>query len=205
MTNTATRAVIALAIGLAFPVAVAPPAYAHNEVIASSPTAGEVLTQLPDAFFITTNEPMLELAGSNGFAVQVRDGAGAYYGDGCVQVVDATLSAVPQLGEPGEYTMQWQAVSEDGHTIDGTIPFTWEPAGTVTAAAGSSTAPVCGEAATPEPSVSASAPPASPDPVAEAPTASGIDLATVLWIGGAVLALAVAVAIAIAVASRRKR
>ena len=31
------------------------------------------------------------------------------------------------LGEPGAYTMLWQAVSADGHSVDGEIPFTWAP------------------------------------------------------------------------------
>src|SRR5690606_3472111 len=70
------------------------PASAHNVLVASTPSAGESLGELPDEFSVTTNEPMLALEGSQGFALQVRDEAGFYCGDGCVEVVDATMSAV---------------------------------------------------------------------------------------------------------------
>jgi methionine-rich copper-binding protein CopC len=197
-------AAIIVAIGIAGPVGFAVPAYAHNVLVASTPAADQVLTALPGSFSVTTNEDLLELDGSNGFALQIRDAAGAYYGDGCVQVVDATMSATAALGEPGAYTMLWQVVSADGHSVDGEIPFTWQPAGPVEASPAFETPPVCGETATPEPTASASRPPATSDPIAESPTASGIDLPTVLWIGGAVLAAGIAIAVAIALAGRKK-
>jgi methionine-rich copper-binding protein CopC len=197
-------AAIVVAIGIAGPVGFAVPAYAHNVLVASTPADKQVLTTLPESFSVTTNEDLLELDGSNGFALQIRDAAGAYYGDGCVQVVDATMSATAALGEPGAYTMLWQVVSADGHSVDGEIPFTWQPTGAVDASPAFETPPVCGETATPEPSAGAGQPPASPEPVAEAPTASGIDLPTVLWIGGAVLAAGIAIAVAIALAGRKK-
>ncbi len=196
-------AAIVVAIGIAGPIGFAVPAYAHNVLVASTPAADQVLTELPDSFSVTTNEDLLELDGSNGFALQIRDAAGAYYGDGCVQVVDATMSATAALGEPGAYTMLWQVVSADGHSVDGEIPFTWQPTGAAEASPAFETPPVCGETATPEPSASASQPPATGDPIAEGPTASGIDLPTVLWIGGAILAAGLAVAVAIALAGRK--
>ena len=91
------------------------------------PRAGETLTELPDAVQRHDERAAARGPGSSGFALQIRDAAGAYYGDGCVEVVDATMSAIPALGAPGEYTMLWQAVSADGHSIDGEIPFTWAP------------------------------------------------------------------------------
>jgi methionine-rich copper-binding protein CopC len=197
-------AAIIAAAGIVASVGFAAPASAHNVLIDSTPKADQVLTTLPATFSITTNEDLLELDGSNGFALQIRDAAGAYYGDGCVQVVDATMSATAALGAPGDYTMLWQVVSADGHSIDGAIPFTWQPSGAVNASPASETPPVCGETATPEPSGSSSRPPATGDPIAEGPTASGVDLPTVLWIGGALLAVGIAVAVAIALAGRKR-
>jgi methionine-rich copper-binding protein CopC len=180
---------------------VATPASAHNVVIATTPSAGETLTELPERFSIVTNEPLLALDGGKGFVLRIRDAAGAYYGDGCVRIVDATMSATPALGAPGDYTVLWQAVSADGHTIDGEIPFSWQPSGDVTPSEGFAEPPVCGE----EPGATATSPATpEPGPTAEGPTASGVDLATVLWIGGALLAVGVAVAVAIALAGRRK-
>ncbi len=177
------------------------PASAHNVLIASTPSAGEIVTELPPEFSVTTNEPMLVVPGGQGFVLQIRDAAGDYYGDGCVEVVDATMWTAPALGAPGEYTMLWQAVSGDGHPIDGEIPFTWAPEADVDADAGSPTPPVCGqESPTPAPSVTT---PPTP-PADEAEPASGIDLVTVLWIGGALLLLGIAATVAIVIAGHRK-
>ncbi|HWM33536.1 MAG TPA: copper resistance CopC family protein [Pseudolysinimonas sp.] len=177
----------------------AAPANAHNVVVETTPAAGETLTELPAEFSIVTNEPLLSLEGGNGFVLRIRDSAGLYYGDGCVRIVDATMSATPALGAPGDYTVLWQSVSADGHTIDGEIPFTWAGDGD---AEGVASPPVCGATA-PEPTTTNPATP-GPGPGAEAPTASEIDLATVLWVGGALLAVAVAVAVAIVLAGRRR-
>jgi methionine-rich copper-binding protein CopC len=202
--NRAAVAAIVVAAAIVGPIGFVAPAYAHNVLVASTPEAGETLTELPERFSVTTNEAMLALPGSQGFVIRIQDAGGAYYGDGCVEVVDATMSAAAAAGAPGEYTMLWQAVSADGHSIDGEIPFTWAPDADVDADAGSATPPVCGQAAspTPEPTASATTPPAEPTPEAE--PASGIDLATVLWIAAAVLALGIAAAVAIAIAGRRR-
>jgi methionine-rich copper-binding protein CopC len=175
-------------------------ASAHNVVIETTPAAGETLTELPDEFRIVTNDALLSLEGGQGFALQIRDAAGLYYGDGCVEVVDNIMSAAPALGEPGEYTVLWQAVSADGHTIDGTIPFTWAPAVEVEASPGFAGSPVCGQA---QVSATATATP-EPSATAELPAASGVDLGMVLWVGGALLALGTAAAIAIWLAGRKR-
>ncbi len=199
-----TIALVSLSTAVVAAAMLVAPASAHNVLIASTPEAGETVTELPPRFSVTTNEAMLVVPGSQGFALQIRDAAGTYYGDGCVEVADATMSATAAIGAPGDYTMLWQAVSSDGHSIDGEIPFTWAPdAGAdPDADAGSPTPPVCGQAASPTPA--ASAPTTSGEPTAEPAPESGIDLATVLWIAGALLALGIAAAVAIAVAGRRK-
>jgi len=199
-----TIAVISLSAALVAATLLVTPASAHNVLVASTPESGETLAELPPRFSVTTNDAMLVVPGSQGFVLQIRDAAGTYYGDGCVEVADSTMSAVAAVGAPGEYTMLWQAVSSDGHSIDGEVPFTWAPEADVDADAGSPTPPVCGQAASPTPSPTASATPAPAEPTAEAEPASGIDLATVLWIAGALLALGIAAAVAIAIAGRRK-
>lgn len=202
--NRAAVAAIIVAASIVGPVGFVTPAYAHNVLVDSTPEAGETLTELPEQFSVTTNEAMLALPGSQGFVIRIQDADGAYYGDGCVEVVGSTMSATAAAGAPGEYTMLWQAVSADGHSIDGEIPFTWAPSADVDADAGSATPPVCGQAAspTPVPTASATTPPVEPTPEAE--PASGIDLVTELWIAAALLALGIAAAVAIAIAGRRR-
>jgi methionine-rich copper-binding protein CopC len=139
ITSLAITALAGAAVLLA-----AAPAWAHSEIVASTPEAGETLTALPDAFSVTASETLLDLGDQGVFALQIRDAAGEYYGDGCVQVVDDTMSAEPALGDSGDYTMIWQVVSADGHPISGEIPFTWEAPADFEPAVGAAEAPRCG-------------------------------------------------------------
>lgn len=123
----------------------AAPAWAHAVIVASTPEQGETLTELPEAFSVTANETLLDLGGQGVFQLQIRDADGRYYGDGCVSVVDATMSAEPVLGESGDYDMLWQVVSADGHPVSGDIPFTWEAPEGFQPTTSHAAAPVCGE------------------------------------------------------------
>lgn len=122
----------------------AAPAWAHSVIVASTPAEGETLTELPEAFSVTANETLLDLGGQGVFQLQIRDADGGYYGDGCVSIVDATMSADPVLGESGDYEMLWQVVSADGHPVSGEITFSWEAPAGFEPAASHAAVPVCG-------------------------------------------------------------
>jgi methionine-rich copper-binding protein CopC len=187
------------------------PAQAHNFLVGSTPTAGELVTSLPESFSVTTNQPLLDLSGTGaGFAIQVTDAAGAFYGDGCLTVLGATLSMPASLGAAGTYRVVWQVISEDGHTVSDEYTFEWSPSPGFEPATGSAAPPVCG-ADVPE---ETSTPTAQPTPPAateatESPMApperTNANLADVLWIGGAVLAVIVAGAVTLLVVARRNR
>lgn len=169
----------------------AAPASAHNYLVDSTPADGSTLDVLPEVFSVTTNEPLLDLSGDGaGFALEVTDAAGAYFGDGCVTVDGATASTAPELGEPGEYRMLWQVVSADGHTVSGELHFTW--AGEATSE-GSATPPGCGGGSGP-------APAATSTPVPRGDAALG----DVLWIGGAVVVVLGAGLVTLLMVTRRK-
>lgn len=167
------------------------PAQAHNYLVSSTPSAGEVLTVLPEQFSVTTNAPLLTLDGStSGFALQVVDSAGYYYGDGCLDVTGATLSAGATLGLSGDYTLIWQVVSEDGHPVSGEIAFSWQPADASQTSRGSSTPPDCGGTIdVVQPPASSAEPSASPVPIAAPGQRPDADLGDVVWIGGAIAAV----------------
>jgi methionine-rich copper-binding protein CopC len=195
-------ALVAGALTLAAPLA----ASAHDELIDSTPTSGQTLTELPSTFSVTMNEPLLTLDGSNSFALQITDAAGNYYGDGCLTEDGATLSTPAALGVAGSYTLAWQVVSNDGHPVSGEIPFSWQPPADAEPSPALAAPPVCGE--DPQPVVTdepTSAPTAAPSPSAETPAASAIDPALVWWIGGGVVAAGLVIAAAILIASRRPR
>jgi len=189
--------------------ALAGPAQAHNFIVESNPAADSTISEVPDRFSVTTNEALLDLSGQgNGFAIQVTDAAGRFYGDGCPVVEGSSLYMGATLGEPGPYNFAWQLVSADGHTVSGEFAFTWAPSADAVISEGLDAPPVCGEAGveptptaspSPEPTVTQTA-----EPIAEPLPAEPVDLSTVLWIGGAVLAVLVAGGITLLVVGRRR-
>lgn len=180
----------AAAVGLVL--AVAAPASAHNYVVSSTPAEDEVLTELPTSWELVTNESLLYVGNDEVFGLLARDADGLYYGDGCVDVSGARMSATPAIGEPGEYTLVFSFISADGHPLTGEIPFEWAPTTATEAATGSAEVPRCGATADdPEPD-------AAPDAGAGIPS-------ELLWIGGAVLAVALAVVVALALGRRGSR
>lgn len=190
------RPAATLLIAAGIVLAVATPAQAHSYLVASTPTAGAVVTELPQAFSVTTNESLLDLSGDGaGFAIEVTDAAGLYYGDGCIAIVDSTMSTGASLGDAGDYRMLWQLVSSDGHTVSGEIDFAWAPPAGAATAGGSPTPPNCGSEAGSVPTDSAT-PPVVRD---------NANLGDVLWIGGAIAAVLLAGAVTLIVATRRRK
>jgi methionine-rich copper-binding protein CopC len=163
--------------------AAAAPAAAHNYVVGSTPAEGEVLTALPEAWEVITNETML-YADDAVFGLWARDADGLFYGDGCVEVSGSRMSAAPVIGAPGEYTLVYALISADGHPLTGEIPFEWT--GEAEAATGSAEPVRCGAAA-PEPAEPGAA------------SSDGI------WIVAAVAAVVAAVIAAVLLTRRPKR
>ena len=183
-----------LAGGLAVVLVAAPPVSAHSALVASTPAEGETLAELPGEFSVTMNETLLASAGDAAFALRVRDDAGLFYGDGCLTIIDATVSTPAAIGAAGAYVLEWQVVSADGHAVGGEIAFTWTGAPT---AEGAAEPAVCGEL----PGDSTAAPEGAGGHHDE--QASEIPVTDVLWIVGAVLVVAAAVTVAL-IATRRK-
>jgi len=184
---------------------VAAPAFAHNFEISSTPEAGAVVTTQPDVISVTTNDNLLSVDGLNGgMGIQVSGPAEhpLYYGDGCVTVFGPTIEAEARLGQPGEYTVSWQVVSADGHSVSDSFTFTWKPDADQKLATGSPTPPTCAGTgatqggATPAPGATAGR---------DGATTNTAALTDVLWIGGAVLVVIVAVAITLIVVRRGSR
>jgi copper resistance protein C len=122
-----------------------PSALGHNVVQETSPEAGSTISDSPVEIRIVTSDALLDLTGTgSGFAIVVRDGDGLYYGDGCVTVGDTDMSATAALGEAGDYTVTFQFVSADGHSLSDSFDFSFDPSSTHVPAAGLDNAPQCG-------------------------------------------------------------
>lgn len=198
-------------LGAAVALGFAGPASAHNFYVSSTPSANEVLTTLPEEFVVTTSDKLLELGGSSGgFVMEVVGPDGLYYGDGCITVDGPSVSMAAALGPAGDYTLNWQVVSADGHSVSGEVPFSWAPTDTREPTAGAAKPPVCGEpVVTPSASASPESSPAATPPVAEGPgsdnSASDNAGTDALWIGGGVVAVAIAVLATLLLLKPRKK
>ncbi|WP_405216498.1 copper resistance protein CopC [Agrococcus sp. Ld7] len=184
----------------------------HASVVGSTPGSGDLVVDQPGTFSVVMNEEILAIEGAAGTNVmQLTDEDGLFYGDSCIAVEGDTIALDAQLGAAGDYTLTYQLVSADGHAVDGTVAFAFEPVAGTESATGSATAPVCGESVASSPaaedtdSAASSAPEAaaSAEPGAADEPAAGGNL-PLLLVGG-VAALAAAGGIAIALKRRSSR
>lgn len=185
MRRTLSAALVGVAAA-AFVLAAAAPASAHNYVVSSTPAEGEVLTALPEAWEVVTNETMLYAGNDAVFGLWARDADGLFYGDGCVEISGTRMSAAPAIGTAGDYTLVYALISADGHPLTGEIPFEWAPTEAAEVATGSAEPARCG-AAPPE------------------PEAAGTPSNDAIWIAAAVGAVGVAVIVTVLLARRPKR
>lgn len=177
-------------------------ASAHNNVVETTPSAGETITSSPVEVSLTTLEILLDLGGrSAGFAMVTRDQAGLYYGTGCVELTEDTMTTTVELGEPGDYEVVFQLVGADGHTISDRWSFTYAPTGDYAATQGQSSPPVCGE----EPDFSDSTPTPSPTVITEPATSEADSTPGVGTLIAGVVGTVAAIGAISAVLLRQKR
>lgn len=109
----------ALTAAALFPFAGAAPAFAHDELIGSSPEQGQVLDASPETLGLSFSNDIIEV----GTAVVVVDhhGEEILVGEPVVAGPEVTVDLPADLS--GDYQVRWRAVSSDGHPIEGTIDF----------------------------------------------------------------------------------
>ncbi|WP_068504007.1 copper resistance CopC/CopD family protein [Paenibacillus kribbensis] len=97
--------------------------WAHAFVIESSPTENQVLDKSPSQVSITFNEDLQ----SAFMSIKVTDEAGKRVDTGKAQLnpehkATMEIKLIPGM-KAGIYTVNWRALSADGHPINGVIPF----------------------------------------------------------------------------------
>ncbi len=115
-----------LALRLALAAALAsslPTAGAHSRLVASQPADGERLTTAPAAIELRFNEPV-QLT-----ALALVDSAGSR--SRVALPADTTPRALERLVAPplapGDWRLEWRAISADGHPVRGTVRFSVQP------------------------------------------------------------------------------
>lgn len=170
-------------------------ASAHDYLVESSPAANSTQTAPLKHVSLTFNDRVLDLSGDGSSAlVQVIGPDQKHFETGCASILDRTVTAPVALGVGGSYTVTWQIVSADGHTVSNSIAFAYAPAAGTTPAEGSSARPQCGEGK------SSSTSPPTAAPVAAA-NDGGLGLVVGIGIGIAVLAV---VGVALVVVTGRR-
>lgn len=159
------------------------PAAAHDDLVGSTPTAGETLATPPTSVTLSFSADVLTI----GALVSVVDASGTdWAGEPAIEMTDV-ITPLKDGMPAGAYEIRWRVVSSDGHPISGLVPFTVE-ASAVTEVVPSPT-PEVTAAATSEPEPEASAAPVADDAqdsLWESPIARTIAIAG----AGAVVALA---------------
>jgi hypothetical protein len=114
------------------------------------------------------------------------------------------------LGAAGAYTVDWQIVSADGHTVSGSYGFEYKPASGAAAPSSGSATPTCGAPATPGVGATPGAVAPTPGETAStsapttAPPSTDSGLPLVIGIGAGIVGLALIGVIIVIATARRK-
>ena len=110
------------------------PAWAHDELIGSSPAAGSEVDALPTEITLTFSGVLLDEAGATQIVVTDASGADITGGD---PVLDGTKVTQPLAATPapGVVTVVWRVVSSDGHPVSDQFTFTVGAGGAATSTA----------------------------------------------------------------------
>lgn len=98
----------------------AAPAWAHDELLSSSPAADEVLSSPPTDFRLTFSE---ELQASSTIAALTRDSGQAVEAPPFVVQEATIIQPFPVAAPSGRYTLAYRVASTDGHPIQGSVSF----------------------------------------------------------------------------------
>ena len=172
-------------------------ASAHDELIASDPAVDATVETLPEELSLTFSAALIDAP--EGTAVVVTDAAGNTVSDGAAEINGAILTQplVTDAAVAGEYRVQWQVVSSDGHPTEGEFSFT-----VATGAAASTAEP------TSQPTTEESAAPGAVEttaPAVDDPNNQAQVSISPAWMIGAAVVLLIAIFLAVVLLAKRRR
>jgi methionine-rich copper-binding protein CopC len=98
-----------------------PAASAHEQLVDSSPKAGETVAAGVIDIELEFSNELLDLG--SGAEIIVKDEAGDFVSATCAKIQGTFASATVDLDKAGEYQVGWRVVSGDGHPIEGSFSF----------------------------------------------------------------------------------
>ena len=118
--SRARGSAVLVAVFLVLGVVLAGPVGAHAALVSMTPEADSTLETAPSEIVLEFNEGI----SATSDAVRVFDPSGRELGDVEVSSTDDTITAsLPEFDADGSYTVDWKAVSADGHPIRGAYLF----------------------------------------------------------------------------------
>jgi methionine-rich copper-binding protein CopC len=121
MSAIPARAAAGCALGVLVALLGQPPAGAHSDLVSSYPAAGERVGSLPEQVVLEFDEPMS--VGTDGLVIRAP-GGDSYPADVLGSAAgDVYVAILEPVVRPGTWTVDYEAVSRDGHRAVGTVSF----------------------------------------------------------------------------------
>lgn len=177
----------AAALAALLVLASAPAAFAHEELISSTPAVGQEFETAPETVTLRFSAEVMTMGAA--IVVVDADGTDWVVDEPVVDYSEVIATLEPGMPEAG-YEVRWRVVSSDGHPISGIIPFTVGDA-----------EPLVRESAEPVAQESTTAEPGSAEE--EQSTAGDGGVPRALLIGGAAAVIAAAAFTLFSVTRRR--
>lgn len=119
--NAATTLIVGLLAAVIVSWGCAAPALAHDQLISSSPGAGQKLDSSPDSVTLQFSAAVQTI----GAELRLTSASGTPHALGAAKFNGEEITAkITQALPDSEYTLAWRVVSSDGHPISGVVRFT---------------------------------------------------------------------------------
>lgn len=96
---------------------------AHSDELKTTPNSGERVPGGVVAVELTFAEPLLKLGNGTGSEIVVKNELGDSVPLSCIEQGKNILKLNAWAADPGDYTVIWRTVSEDGHPVSGNFGF----------------------------------------------------------------------------------
>jgi methionine-rich copper-binding protein CopC len=127
--RTISRLFAAFAVALFALVGLAPAAFAHNQLVSSTPADKASLETGPSTIELTFDQPVQGGKGLNSVVVVGPNGSDQWQAGEASVRGNVVTAPVRELGPAGDYRVGYRILSADGHPVSGELKFSLTKAG----------------------------------------------------------------------------
>ncbi|MBC6449259.1 copper resistance CopC family protein [Actinokineospora xionganensis] len=132
--RTISRLFTAFAVALFAIIGLAPAAFAHNQLVSSTPADKASLESGPSTIELTFDQPVQSGKGLNSVVVVGPNGTDQWQSGEASVRGNVVTAQVRALGPAGDYRIGYRILSADGHPVAGELKFSLTRAGNGTPA-----------------------------------------------------------------------